>query len=334
MECSEVRAVILEDPELRSPLKESVEAHLDHCPSCAKLFENLREQAQALRDLPRVEAPAGFVGQVRSRVDKPSGFELLFGKLSGVFSGRRFFRFAGVAATAVLVVVTAQIMLREEGNKGKAPVPPPPAVDMKTRPANPAMPAGPPPRAMENRPEPQAMQAAPAPLLKAMPRAAKRDSFKAGEMVSGQPAQPGPKTDRELSTVFITVKLPPVLMEKRSLPLKSAAPARPAPAEPSRGRAQMGGHALDFAPAPADSDMRDALAAVRRMVSESKGKILPGEGTQDESRQTSVIAEIPAAGYRSFLDRLRRVGEIGVNGDEHPKVRPDQTIRVVVDLSR
>ena len=115
MECPQVKAIVFKNPDLDIPpeVREGVEAHLAGCPSCARQFLDLKEQIRALGSLPRMEAPPDFLRQVRSRLDKPSALQVLRERLGNIFGGNRFFQLAGVAVSAALVILVAQVALKE-----------------------------------------------------------------------------------------------------------------------------------------------------------------------------------------------------------------------------
>ena len=115
MECPQVKAIFFKNPDLDIPpeVREGVEAHLAGCPSCARQFLDLKEQIRALGSLPRMEAPPDFLRQVRSRLDKPSALQVLRERLGNIFRGNRIFQLAGVAVSAALVILVAQVALKE-----------------------------------------------------------------------------------------------------------------------------------------------------------------------------------------------------------------------------
>jgi hypothetical protein len=185
---------------------------------------------------------------------------------------------------------------------------------------------------METSPDAPAMKTSPAPLRKAMPDVAGQRKSKAEGTASGPRGYSDSLAGQEQPAVVLTVKLPGGLGGKPALQPESIAPAAEAPAAASQGITKRQEYAAAPARAPVNPEVRDAIARVRRLVSDSNGKVLPGGGMQGEDRRLSIIAEIPAAGYRSFLDQLRRLGEIESDKDEYPEVRPDRKIRVTVYL--
>ena len=127
MECSRIRAILFENAGADIPMevRDKVEAHVAGCKSCEALAHALERQSHALRDMPRMEAPPDLLAKVRMQVQKPPLHTVILEKLAAFFSGRQFFRLAGVAATAVLVVVMSRIVL-QEGEKHKAQFSPAP----------------------------------------------------------------------------------------------------------------------------------------------------------------------------------------------------------------
>jgi len=131
MECSRIREILFENAGADIPVevRDEVKAHLAGCKPCAAQAYALERQSQALGALPRMEAPPDLLAKIRQQVERPSILAVIREKLSGFFSGRYFFRFAGVAVTAVLVVAITRVILDEGGQSRARFSPPPPAAE-------------------------------------------------------------------------------------------------------------------------------------------------------------------------------------------------------------
>jgi hypothetical protein len=75
MNCKKVRKYLNDhvDGLLSEGLKESVDAHLQHCPGCREELEALRALRQRVRDLQRVSPPPDFLGKVHRRLEREGG---------------------------------------------------------------------------------------------------------------------------------------------------------------------------------------------------------------------------------------------------------------------
>jgi hypothetical protein len=199
MECSRIREILFENAGSGIPVevRERAEAHLAECKSCAALAHALERQSDALRDLPKMEAPPGFLEKVRLQVEKPPFLTVLAEKLSTLYPGRYFFRMAGVAVTVVLVVAVSRIILQDDG-RVKTLVPPAPTgiespSSMNQAPDSPgAPPSALPPSTSAEAPSP--MPSAP-PVAEA-PARAPEPTAPAGS-VRQQPASAKPETTRQ-----------------------------------------------------------------------------------------------------------------------------------------
>ncbi len=119
MECAKIRAILFErtDAEIPVEFREEVRAHLAACEPCAALFAALEEQSNALRTLPKLAAPANLLGNVRSRLEKPSPFSVLNHRLHAFFGKKRFFRLAGAAAAAMLLILSVRVVFRQGASR-------------------------------------------------------------------------------------------------------------------------------------------------------------------------------------------------------------------------
>jgi hypothetical protein len=312
MECSQIRAILFEntDTEIPAELREDVDAHLAVCSSCAMWLEALREQANALESLPKVPAPDDFLQRVRSRVERPSVLSRLAQELSGLFAGKRFFQLAGAAATAVLVIVAAQVVLRDGGRKALRP-PAPSSVESS--------------KSAASQPSAVAPQAPTPPPV----------------------AEPHRLAGVETQSVILTIKpsgasvkrkpgggafRPESIAAPRANAAKMSAQSERSPkGEVSKGtggaaKVPEGGAAFDT------PSTQQISSDVIRLIERANGKVLSAVPAPDDSRHEAVLAEMPAANYPSFLDQLRRLGEVESSGDKEFSFAPESNVRVSVSV--
>lgn len=314
MECSEIRAILYKSLEPNAPrdFDENVRAHVEECPACARLLSNLHEQADALYALPRVKAPGGFLGQVRSRIEKPSVFAVLRRKVSDLWGSRQFFQFAGVAVTATLIVVTAQIMLKDE-SKQQSPVflPSQPA---ETRSAPPAGPDLRPGYGMEKGFHAESVE----PKIEQVPEKAP------GPQVFSDLAQQG----RQPSIHLKLKPHPAAREEEKRMPENTASRA---PAAPPSSRKEKRPSTSVRIHSDEKPELQSAVSEVRRLILTSNGRILSTEPPQNRAAaaQKMLLAEIPHSKYPTLLDELRKIGALDISKSEYPE-GPDSFVRVTI----
>jgi hypothetical protein len=320
MECSQIRAILFENTDTEIPVefREGVEAHLAVCRSCAMQFEALREQSHALGTLPKVEAPGDFLAQIRGRVEKPSTLSRLKQGFFHLFAGKHFLKLAGAAATAVVVIVAAQVMLKDSGHQ-KALLPPAPA-----QVGSPRSIATPPPVAA--------------------PPASPGESGKVSDRAALPWTEPQRPAGVETQSVALTVK---------SRRVSSGGIGRGGSFKPEgfsrSGAGTTGIHAQEEKKLKADVSKRAAGTAevsrgspppeaqgissdVIRMIKRANGKILSAAPARDDAQPETLLAEMPATNYPSFLDQLRQLGEIEFNGNKEFSPTADANVRVSVSF--
>jgi len=323
MECSQIRAILFEsaDTEIPKELREGVEAHLAVCRSCARQFEALAEQSRALRNLPAVEAPGDFLEKVRSRVEKPSALSRLEQWLSVLFAGKRFFQLAGAAAAAALVIITVQVALRDESTQKSLRSPAPSSVES--------------PSSIGSPPSAEAPKASPAPeprsvpgvesrvvaLTLRLPGASPRLKTRGGAFAPGgfSASSPGPAAMGA-----------PVGRTVQSDMSKEAAGRKTAPEGSHRSEAKkMSGPPEGNSPAEA----QEISSEVIRLINGANGKVLSAGPAGGENQPETLLAEMPAANYPSFLDQLRQLGQVESNDDKEFSPAPDAKVRVEVSFA-
>ena len=280
----------------------------------------------ALRALKKVEAPVQFLDQVRSRLEKPSVFSGLKNRLQTLFAGNHLLKLSGAAATAVLVIAIAQVALRDSGHKDSVP-PAPPSVESPPLPGTPPSAEG---------------TAAPAARLQSPPDAG-RENGKALDRAVTAP-RPAPVQGIEARSVTLTIKLPGVSPKRKSSngefePEKfSASSPRARSGAPASGRVQQRVSRKAAGPGEVSGSNRAAgnqkiSSDVIRLIKRSNGKVLSEGPARDENQPGALLAEIPGSNYQTFIDRLRQLGEIEINGDSDFSPAPDAKVRVSVGFT-
>jgi len=313
MECSQIRVILFEntDTEIPAEFREDVEAHLAVCRSCAMQFAALRDQSYALRTLPKVEAPRDFLEQVRSRVEKPSILSRLKTGLSPLFAGKHFFRLAGAAATAVLVIAASQVILHEDGQKALVS-PAPPSVKA-----------------------PESLQALPASPMK------NQKDFNRAALPASEPQRPA---GVETQSVVLTVKPHwdsargkthggPFKVEAFSPPGAGSSGTRAFDQKSLKSNVSTGvsrpAEVPEGSPAP---EAQEISSDVIRLIKQANGKVLSSGPARDANQPETLLAEMPATYYPSFLDQLRQLGEVEIIGDKEFSLVPDSKVRVSVSF--
>ncbi len=312
MECSQIRAILFEnmDTEIPAEFREAVEAHLAVCRSCSMQLEALREQSNALGSLPKVAAPGDFLEQVRSRVEKPSVLSRLRQGLTGLFARKHFFQLAGAAATAVVVIAAAQVILRDGGQKTLRSSAPPSVESPGS-----AAPA----------PSARAPRVSPAPPVPPM-------------------GEPHRLAGVETQSVTLTVKLPAASVKVKtrggsfrpeSLSPPSASATRPGARDDrslKRDVSKGFGGSAEVSEGSPPSETRQISSDVIRLIKRANGRVLSAGPPRDENQRETLLAEMPAANYHSFLDQLRRLGDVELSGDKEFSPAADSKVRVSVSF--
>jgi hypothetical protein len=349
MKCSQIKAILFEytDTEIPVEYREDVEAHLAVCESCARQLAALREQSYALRALPRIEAPGDFLEKVRSRVERPSVLLRLKNRLPVLFAGKHFFQLAGAAATAVLVIATAQVVLRDSDHKALLS-PAPSQVESPPSVQAPASVGSPPP--VGSSPSVQAPASVGSPAAEpAMPKSLPDIGGENGKThnraaTAATAAKPRHLSGVEAQAVSITLKLPGVSPKLKSrgggfkqenFSASSPAAGMRAPdarrleQDVSKGVAGSAEVSEGSPPPEAQKISSDVIGLIKR----ANGKVLSVGPAGDENRPETLSAEMPAANYHSFLDQLRQLGEIEFNGNKEFSPAPDSKVRVSVGFA-
>lgn len=111
------------DGELPHELAEVVERHLAACRDCQLHYTQLSEVANALRHLPRVDAPASLGRMIRRRIDEEvrGMVPILRGELLSSRSRPILVPALSLGALATLVLLVGLLLLDGYGGRGRLP---------------------------------------------------------------------------------------------------------------------------------------------------------------------------------------------------------------------
>lgn len=111
MRCREIQELLslYVDHELDAERESTVEEHLRGCPACREALRELELCLQAMRDLPRQEAPPGFVEGVAGHLNQGGRWRRIFEAFWQPLRFKMHLEVAGVLATAVVVVIAYQL---------------------------------------------------------------------------------------------------------------------------------------------------------------------------------------------------------------------------------
>ncbi|HYA41717.1 MAG TPA: zf-HC2 domain-containing protein [Syntrophobacteraceae bacterium] len=369
MECYEIRAILFEHmaAEIPAEIRQEVEAHLAVCRSCAMLSESLGEELRALGTLPKLAAPRDLLDNVRSSLEKPSALSALGHRLQSLFAGWGLFQLASAAAVALFVMVTVQVSLevalREDRSRevmiAQVASPPstrpvPPAAAPHRAPASPGSPSDVNVPGEEARIATGRLPAGHGPLPDAGTRTEKGPDAASAAIKSPRPA------GNESIVVALALKLdgttkPPAPgVTNPSAPGVSAGVETPGgPSEyegvhkpeglslSNKGATGVGGGGAAAGRAGTVGGARlsqplgeqTVLAGITRLVERADGKVLSAPPAWDNDRPGTVVAEVPATNYHSFVDQLRQLGKVEVESDKSINVSPDANVRVAISLN-
>lgn len=363
MECSQVRTILLREAEIdaSSHLPRDVQDHLAGCENCMAFLDALNEQYKVLRTLPRREAPPDFLAKVRLRVAKPRPTfgEKIRSAVSSLFSGRYLFRFVATAATAILVVTTAHIALKDSGMKLKtsAPAPLSPAPHLGSvppeLPRSERIPSGSKAEGFGLQDEEQVqsrMEIQTRGEVLDRPRSPSEERSVSRKSLLGRSEGAAPKP-----SVALTLKLQiqpsgnkssqsaepsamqPALESAEEMPVPErtesftgtrkgelgAGRAKPAARQTARELTDSSRHGAELKQRPR------ALVELEPLVRQAGGKILDEPHFPGTSGSSILHVEIPAEKYLLFLDLLRGIGDL-----EHPRDRisPPADLATTVDV--
>jgi hypothetical protein len=105
MDCTRTRNLLSDyaDGVLDEETRAALEGHLSSCPECRKEAKALQSLIQDLRSLPPVAPPADFLRQLHKRMEQPSRFKQVMGKLFFPIKFKIPLEIAGAALAALLV---------------------------------------------------------------------------------------------------------------------------------------------------------------------------------------------------------------------------------------
>ena len=312
MNCTQIRELLSEymDGMLDKETTGLVEKHLETCKDCREELASLRAISEELGSLEAVEAPADFLKKVHERIEQRSRVSRV---IRSLFVPTRFkipFQLATAAAMAVLVFSLFNVMQSEKQIVGvpfqskKARTEKPPATD-SLEPA---------PVERTYRAQPTLQKAAipeklaerkPVELVLLLKREAPSAVHSPGEGFEAEDAETGAGAFEKEKPAAARAPI-----GKRAKQAARKAESRTAwidekrqpPLPPSE---EMAGSEDVEAGKPPFS--LQALSKLNRLVELEGGRVI-AEGDEEVSPPQYLTAEIPAKNYRSFLDKVGRLG--------------------------
>lgn len=312
MECSEVRKILFENPEMDFPadIDEGIKSHLAECRGCAAQLHALQAQSQALKSMPKLRAPVGFLDEVQRQVEKGSPLRRIRKYASSILSSGQLLKLAGAATAAVLVVVTLQSVYRGGSNQAPVLTPSPQAQAPVAEPAPPQMPTlrgGMQGNASSKLMAPKAA----APQVSGAAVAAPREiiiSLGAREKQHSEEARVSASALPEKKEKTFSASAQPERMAKSAVGRERS--AAPAPAPPGTFAVQR------------NLSIQDAVAEAKRIVASLGGTVQAEEKPDQAESPRELDARISAENYPALLDRLRSIGAVTGGVDEGMPLSP------------
>jgi hypothetical protein len=312
MECSQIRKLLSEymDGMLDKETTGVVEKHLETCKDCREELASLRAISEELGSLEAVEPPADFLKKVHERIEQRSLVSRVF---RGIFIPTRLkipFQLATAAAMAVLVFSLFNIIQSEKQIVGvpfqseKARVEKPPATDsLEPAPVGPTHRAQP---TLQKAVMPEKLaEREPIELVLLLKREAPSTVYSPGE---GSDAE-----DVETVTGALEKEKPsaaqtlPGRRAKQTAPKAESTTAltdeiRQPPVPPNEKF--VGSKDVEAGKSPSSLQ---ALSELHRLVELEGGRVL-ADADEELGPPQYLFAEIPAKNYRSFSDKVGRLG--------------------------
>ncbi|MCE5333424.1 MAG: hypothetical protein LLG06_02425 [Desulfobacteraceae bacterium] len=353
MECSEIRTILLQNAgdDLPPELRERVKNHLAVCSGCARQAEIIEAQAACLNSLPRMQAPAGFLEQVRERLYAPPLWRRILRSIRDLLKPRYALRFAGTATAAVVVLVTVRYGLDLGDVKKANLLPPSPAVEApapKSAPGPAQESTQEPARADAELPKPKEPPAAPDYPAEAMARRAEMPMGVAGGKAApaGRPSIP-PQSAATLTAregakssapIEITLRLfdrPPARGAGIS-PAPDAATSADFPGRHAEKRATKSAIAprekFSAAPPAPPRDSASKLSDIESVIIRANGKILSPASPGADGDYRTILAEIPAESFAFVRRELSELGKLAPGTIEQIDSPPGTPIRLRLRL--
>jgi hypothetical protein len=312
MECSQIRELLSEymDGMLDKETADLVEKHLETCKDCREELASLRAISEELSSLEAVEAPADFLNKVHERIEQRS---LVSRVIRSIFVPTRLkipFQLATAAAMAVLVFSLFNVIQSEKQIVGvpfeseKARTEKLPATDsLEPAPVGPTYQAQP---TLQKAVVPKKLaERKPIELVLLLKGEAPSRVYAPGEGPEAEDAKTGTGVlEKEKPPAAQTPlgKRPKQAARKADSKTALADEIRKPPVPPNEKFA--GSADVEAGKSPLSLQ---ALSKLQRLIELEGGEVI-AEGNEEVSPPQYLTAEIPAKNYRSFLDKVGRLG--------------------------
>jgi hypothetical protein len=369
MNCDQVREILFQsaDSDLPDQLRRDLDAHVAECRSCADEADALRKEWDALRSLPQVKAPADFLDRVHERLGRRVGVEKAGKWASTFFGGKGLVEAAGLAVSALLVVVIYHAVTREMPHPTAPAVPPSVESPAKVESVHREGASG---RGLRDVPEPPVSAPAPAetalqeakPALMTLTLTIPSDATrkKEGERAASRaPSVGGMKALREIPSAPRAIERDRGLRQRAGPEVSRAeveerdgGEMRAARDEEPQGREVAADAAADkkrqireeIAGRDADNGetsvteypeaIGSALERIRQFIGEAQGRVVAIEASESVGRGKAwVVAEMPVEAFYGFLSRLKQLGNIQEAKNGGIEQQPGPTVKFNLQIS-
>jgi len=351
------------DPRLR----EEMQAHLSRCAPCAREWEDLRKNLDALGSLPTIPAPPGFLRAVREQIGKPSRagrFREWWTKPWRVGMPREL---AGLVAASLLVVLLYHGHQRIPVVPGKpdadAVAPAPSAVPLQAPTAPPPPSVLPVPEKKELPGEVQEMKGSPeaevlrlSVVLRIAGPSEKPDSpaltpaerVGRADLAGETPASESRRTFAFREKAARKAPAPGASRQRPGAPVAVPEAALEAKSAPGKGPSKDGvGNAAAGPPAGAPSvssdsgsnraglpfrDGEDPAARIEGWVREAGGRVIEADFRESGKNGPIIRAELPAENYLLLVNNLSRLGDLDPAPPPPTSGKDRKTVLVVIQL--
>jgi hypothetical protein len=312
MECSQIKDLLSEymDRVLDKETADLVEKHLETCEDCREELASLRAISEELNSLESVEAPADFLNKVHERIEQRSLVSRVFRSIFVPTRPKIPFQLATAAAMAVLVFSLFNVMQSENQIVGvpfqseKVKTDKPPATD-----------------SLEPAPVEPTYQTQPTVQKAVMPeKLAERKSIELVLLLKREtpmrvhsPSEGSEAEDAKTGTGALEKEEPSAAQKPIGKRAKQAARMaesntawsdrkRQHPIAPNEKLAGSTDEEAGESPLSVQT-----LSKLHRLIELEGGGVI-AEGDEGVSPPQYLTAEIPAKNYRSFLDKVGRLG--------------------------
>ena len=290
MECREAEKLLTEyiDGTLPPGKKALLEEHVKSCGACAEELAFLQRYRAKLSALEKVSAPADFLQQVRSRLERRSSFKKIWRVLSEPMQLRIPPEAVVAAATVLIVAFILHTWQPGKGFQRTLSLPRPPSVDMKGRPEPVRIALG---KKFAGIKEEE----------KILSRDSKEEKPIQLVLLADRRLPPAPRRRDEAGERGVMVAgAPPAVSQ--TMELEETGRSRMFLAEDRVG--------TDDKSSGAPLPVSEIISRIKKLIELAEGRIIILDYKKETNLPQYITAEIPAVNYNSFLEKLGQLGEL------------------------